>query len=309
MSPIIYATPEQINKKIVDLPIQEYTEEEVKLIECYRYFCQRIEEINELFQVFEINRDLLLEMYILNSDDTIINKNTGTFTDKDYIKINALSTSCLSAVKNVLDAIQGFIENLCGQESDAYKSFKNKIAYIYDNSPYYQLFYELRNISQHGHLSLSYNFQTGKICILLNRLVELLDFNIKKKMARKLHQIIETIRNDYGDVSRMMFALPFAEYCFVVMKLYQYYIEEIIPYGKTLRKKFLCLAENKIDKELYPLFIYDEGDTRRLIDINVNPVDVLKGYKSYVSKGIEKETDLLKDFLQDNKFIDYSCLR
>ena len=186
---------------------------------------RHIQEINQLFDVFNFNIERLISSYEIGTDDCI-KRRTGFETNgSDFVAINAFMINIISAGRSLVDSLDICMATVYGGESEKYSDFKRQISGIYDRKFAYRFFYHLRNLSQHNHLLISTEenfcyFDASQILITPH-------YNANKKLWEEMENICKEIRERYHDNFRISLSLCLVEYIAGVAQVHKIFWEGI----------------------------------------------------------------------------------
>lgn len=215
-----------ILKENENITLHELCAEFVVVICDYVELNRHLQEINQLFEVFQFNLERLSDSYVIQKNDCVVRKDTLQSSYSDFIAINAYVTSIISAGRSLVDAVDNCAKESFGQESESYREFSaNCKQSVYEKNFSYRLFYDLRNFSQHNHLPVSVRdsfccFDTGQI---LGTPHFKSNKNVREELERIQKEIIELRRDNF----RISLSYCLAQYVAGVAEVHRGFWERI----------------------------------------------------------------------------------
>lgn len=203
--------------------MHDLSEELIAVICDYVEINRHVQEINQLFDVFQFNIERLMMNYEIRSDDFVIRKTGFETESSDFIAINAFLINIISSGRSLTDTLDVCMANAYGDASDKYCDFITRKATVYDGKFAYRFFYHLRNFSQHNHLLVSAEknfcfFDTAQILSTPH-------YKANKKMWEELERICEEIRERYKDNFRISLSRCLIEYIAGIAEVYKFFWE------------------------------------------------------------------------------------
>lgn len=240
-----YILIENTDINIEKIKVPNFSNEEIYTIDKFLKFTRDIQEIDQLFRIFQTNLRQILLNYELNNDDTIDRKADLDNDEDDIIIINTLVINYISSAKTFVESVENFLKiNL---ESDKINEFKtNCLSKIYDERFSYRLLIRLRDYAQHGHLPV-YMSWDNKCSFDLDPILYTPHFNHNSKMQNEMLSLRQKIYNEYKDNPRIMFTLSIAEFQLSVLEIYIFFINIIEEELVKLVNKFNTLIEERPD--------------------------------------------------------------
>lgn len=286
---------------IRELDIPEITDEEMNLLLFYIEVTRFIQEIEKLYQIYKCNLNILLDNYILYSDDTIEGK--FEFKENDYIRINTLVINLIGSGKTLVESIENFIDfiNDCidGQNNEFKKECLSK---LYDENFSYRLLLFLRNYSQHGHLAVNSDFD-NKYCFDLDKILSAPHFKIKKSLEKEITEIAERIYEEFNRYPRIMFTKVLAEYNLCVHQIYYEFLDSIEQCFYNIKESVNELLDHKSElicreeNELNGFVVFrDEWDEIHCFNANEKSDEMLNKFKDTALRNFENEKAELEKF-------------
>ncbi len=227
-------------KNTENVTTHDLSEEFITIVCDYVEINRHVQEINQLFDVFQFNIERLMVTYEICSDDCF-NRKTEFETDyTDFVAINAFMMNIISAGRSLVDALDICMVNAYGEKSDKYNDYKLCRSAVYDGKFAYRFFYHLRNFAQHNHLLIS---TEDNFCYFdAAQILDTPHYKANKKMWDELESICSEIRERYKDNFRISLSLCLIEYIAGVAERYKVFWEYI--------KDRLFELKGEIDKAL-----------------------------------------------------------
>ena len=218
----------------------ELEEDDLQTVDSYVECTRHIIELHGLLLSFLFNIKELQKRYTLLFSGTIIADGNLADTYDDYIAINALTTSIISAGVTLTNALESYITlHLTEEGRDNYASFCSN---IYDNVFEYRLMVNLRNFAQHGHLPV--DLQNRKYCFDLHQFTTRPHFNIKSSFKKEINTFAEEIIRIYEDTPTFSYTSTLARYVEKVLLIYKQFFEFIKEQFEETYKKSMIIINN-----------------------------------------------------------------
>lgn len=201
-----------------DITIWDYSDEEMKSFIFYVDITNSMEEVHQVFEIFQYNMERLLSVYKLNRNDRIerITPNFRKFNDNT--EINALVINLISSGKSLLEAMKLCVQSCYSKESDMDRQFREVLSHEYDNCFSYCFLLRLRDFSQHGHVPVSIDGE--KICFDISQLVNTLHFNFNKAILGQMQEFCDELLLKEKVQAHYVFSMAIAEFSVSVFKIY-----------------------------------------------------------------------------------------
>lgn len=220
---------------IDDITLYDYTDEGLECITSFVEVTRYIEEIHQLFNIFQYNIRRLLSIYELNNHDKI-KRHVPQFEDfSDSTELNALVISLISSGKTLIDAMQACVQSCYSKDSDVYSEFCKILSAEYDSCFSYRFLTRLRDFSQHGHVPVSWDGETA--CFDIGQLINTPHFNHNKTILGEMERFCNELLTKEKVEPRHVFSLAIAEF---TVSLYRVYYE----YWKTMEDSFYACLSN-----------------------------------------------------------------
>ena len=268
---------------------EQIPEKDVDIICRYEREFEALIELEQLFQVFVVNVDLLSSKCDLRYDDCVYDKET--MQEADPILVNALFNNMISAGKVLVERIEVVLENdMSVKMKEEYK--KRYLSKIYDGEFAYRFFCFLRNMSQHGTLVVS--CQDGKYLFDLYQLSKMKHIKKKQEMMNELNGYIETIKKEYNDEAHLCFTRMVDLYVRSIYKLYYYFLllieSEISATGVAFSSmvesnpSYICQKEPFKGHIIYEI----EDSTAHVISAHEMLIGVYRGYSENIASKLHE---------------------
>ena len=210
-------------KKSENVTMKGLSEEFVCAVCKYVEINRHVQEINQLFDVFQFAIERLMVNYEICSNDCIIRKDGFETAYSDFIAINSFMMNIISAGRSLVDSLDICMGNAYGDESDKYWGFKTRSSVVYDGKFAYRFFYHLRNFSQHNHLLISTD---GNFCFFdTAQILSTPHYKANKKLWDELERILSEIRERYKDNFRISLSMCLIEYIAGAAEVYKIFWE------------------------------------------------------------------------------------
>ena len=218
----------------------ELEEDDLQTVDLYVECTRHIMELHGLLLSFLFNIKELQKRYTLLFSGTVIADGKPADTYDDYIVINALTTSIISAGVTLTNALQSYITaHLTEEGKDNYVSFCSN---IYDNVFEYRLMVNMRNFAQHGHLPV--DLQNHKYCFDLHQFMTRPHFHIKSSFKEEINAFAEEIIRIYEDTPTFSYTSTLARYVEKVLLIYKQFYEIIKDQFEETYKKSMIIINN-----------------------------------------------------------------
>lgn len=237
-----------VDKFEKEVKIHNLEENELNIILSIVEVNRQIENSFNLYKVFMFNFENLLKNYDIKLNDTIV-RNINSFEKfNDFHLINALVINFFSSARTLIESLENCTKFYDNEFTSDFKKYTND---IYDDSFYYRFFIELRNCSQHGNLIVS--LDNDKFCINLNEIIDVKHINQNTKRKKEIENFIQEIQEKYLDEPNFMLTLTL-QHCMVnLLKIYLYYLKNILTITKAFNVQLVQLINNK------PYIVYQEN--------------------------------------------------
>lgn len=203
---------------INDITLLDYTEKEMHIITSYIELSRHLQEINQLFEIFQYNLKRLLSIYELNNRDTVIRHVPYFEGFSDRIELNALLINYISSGKTLIDSIESCIKTTYSKASTEYTSFRQFLSSVYDNCFSYRLLTRLRDFAQHGHLPVS--VIDNIICFDIAQITNTPHFKHNNTILTEMEKFNEQLLLIQKSQSHHVFTLAVAEYTTSMCNVY-----------------------------------------------------------------------------------------
>lgn len=220
---------------IANITLYDYTDEGLNCITSFIEITRYIEEIHQLFDIFQYNIRRLLSIYELNNHDKI-KRHVLQFEDfSDSTELNALVISLISSGKTLVDAMQACVQSSYSKDSDVYSKFCKILSVEYDGCFSYRFLTRLRDFSQHGHVPVSWDGEAA--CFDIGQLINTPHFNHNKTIFGEMERFCDELLIKEKVQPRHVFSIAIAEFSVSIFKIYY-------EYWKTMGDSFYTSLSN-----------------------------------------------------------------
>lgn len=203
---------------IDNITLYDYNDKDLKRITSFVEITRYIEEIHQLFDIFQYNIRRLLSIYELNNHDKI-KRHVPKFEDfSDSTELNALVISLISSGKTLVDAVQACVQSCYSKDSNEYSEFCKILSKEYDNCFSYRFLTRLRDFSQHGHVPVSLDGETA--CFDIGQLISTPHFNHNKTILGEMERFCDELLIKEKVQPRHVFSIAIAEFSVSIFKIY-----------------------------------------------------------------------------------------
>ena len=248
----------------IELSASELSPDEVELAKHHVEITRHLQEIQQLYLMFQYALDCIDSKYTLMSNGKVLKNNDPANTEADFIAINAMVNNLISAGRTLVESMECYVsENYPKDNSDrkAYMDFYHK---AYDNSFPYRFLIRMRDYSQHGHLPVNqdaewYGFD-------LYQVLSKPHFKHNGRIKQQLENVVKEVVDIYGDIPRLSLAMTLAEFTAYLLAIYhQFWVSvesEVIVSEKMFKELISNYPENvnAVEDGNVSLFIYDVDD-------------------------------------------------
>lgn len=293
-----------LDGNVPEPPFSELAAEELETVKRYVELVRHLDELHQLFLIFKFNLDSLLSRYRVTSSGEVFRNDVLADTGDDYIAINALVISIISAGKTMVESMRAYVKDNYGEESEIYQKYEGFCSNVYDHVFAYRFLMRLRDYAQHGHLPVNkngswYGFDARAF-------VEKPHFKHNEKFRKELEAAIKEVAEKYGDSFKMSLADMLAQYTPKLLSICRMFWNEIeedlLKTEENFRNVVAARPENVFaQKECPPgFFSYD------LVDGNLDiaflgdaPKFLIQTYKKEEEKLCEEYEAAWKDFSKE----------
>lgn len=288
------------------LTILEWSPSDISIISTYVETTRYLQEIHQLFNVFQYNLRVLLSTYELNNSDSI-KRNKPAFEDfDDRIEINALTISLISAGKTLVDALESCVGVICSESSSA-KDFSLFLSGIYDSSFSYRLLTRLRDFSQHGHIPVSITQEKFRFDIA--QILATPHFRHNAALKGEMRTFSEELLLKVQSEANYVYTTAIAEFAVSIFKIYSkfyLYIEEafnetVLDFRKILSDNPMALYHK--DTRYNDCLFYLVDDILHVINTSQNSKEMFDNFKDMAEQTYNKEQKELDDFKSSMQFL------
>lgn len=234
---------------------------DVKLAREHVEITRHLQEIQQLYLMFQYAVDCIDGTYTLLRNGTVLKNNEIANSQADFIAINAMVNNLISAGRTLVESMDCYInENYPEGNScrDEYFDFLHK---TYDDSFAYRFLIRLRDYSQHGHLPV--NEDAGWYGFDLYQVLNKPNFKQNGLIKQQLDNAVKECVDIYGDIPRLPLAMTLAEYTAQLLGIYHRFWAVVESAVIASENNFKALIANhpenvNIGKDASaPFFIYD----------------------------------------------------
>lgn len=257
-------------------------------IECTRH----IDEIHQLSAIFRFDLELLLSNYTPMTSGEVLKKGKPAVSPDDFIAINAIAISIISAGSTLVDSLECYIKTHCS--GHILNTFKDASGRIFDTVFEYKLLSQLRNYSQHGHIPLG--IQSKKYCFDLYQIFNTPHLKLNAVAKRDFINYSRSIMEDYHDTPTLSFTLTLARYVEQISKLESLFYTLTEKQFFELNKAFLEISDkyknNILRKKSSNNFIFknSEGEHQMAIDYDKS-IQMFHQYKKEAHEAYMKDLE------------------
>lgn len=222
-------------------PYSELKEEDLRTTTKYAELIRHLEEIHELFLVFKFNLDSFISRYRVTSSGKVYRDDKLADTYDDYIAINSLVISIISAGKTMVESMYAYTKANYEEESQVFAKLQEFTANVYDQVFPYRLLLRLRNYAQHGHLPISQN--GGWYGFEATSFVKKPHFDHNGKLLGEMSAAIQKVSEKYGDSFIISLADLLAQYTPNILSICRFFWNEIEEGLLKTEKSFRSIVE------------------------------------------------------------------
>lgn len=219
-------------------------ESERAILHKYVITFQELDELFQLFDVYDINLKLLHSICNLQINGGFECK--AGWSGDDFTTINILTTNIISSGKVFTEALDRATKAICGVDSIEREHFrKNAYSSEYSKELPYFILSNFRDIVQHGHLvvSLDDSSEQKHFCFDIEQIRGTLHFSFKKPFADKMENISKEIEKRFNSSPVLSYTSIMSGYSLSVVRIHNCFL------------KTMCPVLNDIDSELRLLLV------------------------------------------------------
>lgn len=250
-----------LRDQIIEFSAAELDLDEVALAKHHVEITRHLQEIRNLYLMFQYCLDCIDSKYVLMSDGKVLINSKPATSEEDYIAINAMVNNLISAGRTLVESMECYItENYQKDDSDSqsYMDFYHK---TYDTSFAYRFLIRMRDYSQHGHLPVNQNGEWYGFD--LYQVLNKPHFKHNGMIKQQLENVVKEVMDIYGDIPRLSLAMTLAEFTAYLLAIYHRFWVAVEPAIVASEMKFKKLIAkhpenvNVVGDENVSLFIYD----------------------------------------------------
>ena len=291
---------------INDITLLDFTDDDLKIIHSYVEITRHVQEIHQLFELFQYNLKRLRSVYELNNRDCI--KRHGPIFEEfsDRIELNALVINYISSGKTLIDSIQYCIKNSYSDDSTKYENFCRFLSSVYDGNFSYRLLTRLRDFAQHGHLPVS--VIDNMMCFDIAQIVSTPHFNHNKTILQEMKDFNEELLVVQKTQPHYVFTLAIAEYTVSMLNVYQsFWIalkESFLIKEKDIRTLIEQVPECIVHEngKMNGFLFYLIGNNLHTFNTSEDSLVMLSHHLEEAKQIYELETNELNEFRKSIKF-------
>ena len=225
---------------------------------------RHLQEIQQLYLMFKYCLNSIDCKYTLMSSGNIQVNGKNVSAEEDYIAINVLVNSLISAGRTLVEAMECYIRENYSETDTARMEFMDYLHSVYDSSFAYRFLIRMRDYSQHGHLPVNQNGEW--FGFELHQILNKPHFKHNTKIRKQLEKSVHEVMDNYGDLPRLSLAMTLAEFTAYLLDVYNQFWKKVSQTINDSAKEFAALIErhpeniNLIGGCEVPIFLYDVED-------------------------------------------------
>lgn len=157
------------NNEVVNCSNKHPSKRALAMLQKHELFYGSVMQLHFLLTSFMQNIDKLFNRYDL-SEDGIISAKQEELPDILF-EVSGLTYDVIVAGRRMADHVERTLKSFFGEQSEEYRSWKEQAAGYYDKCLPYALCYHLRNVIEHGFISIStvnFNPKTNTVGLAIN---------------------------------------------------------------------------------------------------------------------------------------------
>ena len=218
-----------------DITLLDFSDEALHIIQSYIEMTRHVQEIHQLFELFQYNLKRLLSVYELNSGDSVKRHKPYFEGFSDRIELNALVINYISSGKTLIDSIQTCIKTSYPENKPKVDEFSSFLSSVYDDCFSYRLLTRLRDCAQHGHLPVS--VIDNIMCFDIAQIIHTPHFNHNKTILEEMKKFYDELLVVQKTQPHHVFTLAVAEYTVSICNVYH-------SFWLTVHDAFLSAEKN-----------------------------------------------------------------
>lgn len=250
--------------QMIELSAAELSPDEVELAKQHVEITRHLQEIQQLYLMFQYALDCIDSKYTLMSNGKVLKNNDPANTEADFIAINAMVNNLISAGRTLVESMECYVSENYPKDDSNRKEYMDFYHKTYDISFPYRFLIRMRDYSQHGHLPVNqdgewYGFDLYQV---LNKP----HFKHNGLIKQQLDNAVKEVMDVYGDIPRLSLAMTLAEFTANLLGMYYQFWVSVEPAMIISAIKFKELIVNHpenvnvVGDENVSLFIYDVDD-------------------------------------------------
>ncbi len=217
------------------ITLLDFTNEALQIIQFYIEVTRHVQEIHQLFELFQYNLRRLLSVYELNNGDRVKRHEPYFEGFSDRIELNALVINYISSGKTLIDSVQTCIKSSYSENKTKADKFSASLSSVYDDCFSYRLLTRLRDFAQHGHLPVS--VINNIMCFDIAQIIHTPHFNHNKTILEEMKKFNEELLVVQKTQPHYIFTLAVAEYTVSIYNIYH-------SFWLTVQDVFLSAEKN-----------------------------------------------------------------
>lgn len=242
----------------------QLSEEERSFAKRHVEITRHLQEIQQLYLMFQYCLNSIDCKYTLMSSGNIQVNGKNVSAEEDYIAINVLVNSLISAGRTLVEAMECYIRENYSETDTARMEFMDYLHSVYDSSFAYRFLIRMRDYSQHGHLPVNQNGEW--FGFELHQILNKPHFKHNTKIKQQLVKSVHEVKDNYRDLPRLSLAMTVAEFTAYLLDVYSQFWKKVSQAIIVSAKEFTELIErhpeniNFIGSCEVPIFLYDVED-------------------------------------------------
>lgn len=203
--------------------LTELEDRDLETAERYVEITRHLREIHALWQIFRFHVVRLQTEYTLMYDGTVYFRKRPADREEDYIAVNGLITSIISAGKTLVEAMGTFMKADDPPAEGYAKTYAACCRKLYDDCFAYRFMIRLRDYAQHGHLPADregHHYYFDLINILKKP-----HYRHNRALADQMELAAQEALDVYGDPPRLSLTVTLAEFAAKLFTLYEQFLE------------------------------------------------------------------------------------
>lgn len=288
-----------IHDQEFNLQASELSQEELVIAKEYVEITRHLQEIRQLYMMFQYNINCICSKYELMSDGRVLKDGKPALEEEDFIAINALVNNLISGGKTLKESTECYMREHYQEDDSMRKAYMNFCSSIYDSSFPFRFLLRMRDYSQHGHLPV--NLTDERYVFDLDRILKKPNFTHNRQIKQQMEKAVEETIDIYGDIPRLSLGMTLVEYVAKLLTIYHRFLISVELKLTDCKEKVREVFENYprnffVADGNIPLFVYDiEADgNAHMVFIDEDPVRMLSDVKKEAMAAMEWHVNQLK---------------